>query len=252
MSSRLRHIARALGLLAVAAALAGAAVFGWRWAQAIELVGIEVSGAVHSDVAHVLALAAVPDTVRLFGVDARLVADRVERAQWVERAQVRRRLDGRLGIALQERRPAALLLDGQGEAVAFLDAAGYVLPLTTSARRAGYDVPLITGRLPRLLPTQPVDDPALRRLLAALPAPGSLGDALISGFERRPNGEFVLRTTPTPGGEALVVRLGRANFGRSFRRLEAFWQQVVLAEPEQPIRRVDLRFDGQIITSDLP
>jgi cell division protein FtsQ len=250
MSSRITHIARRAALIVGLVAVVAVLGFGWHMGQAVQITTVQVSGAVHADIDRILELAAVPDSTRLFELDPRLVADRVAREPWVRSARVTRWLSGTLAISIQERVPAALAINPAGQAVAYLDAEGHVMPLTTSALQTGFDVPLLTGRLPRLVEAQRVEDGGLRRLLAALPGTDTFTDALISGIERRPDGEFVLITAPTPEGIALPVRLGRDGFEQKLRRLEAFWEQVILAEPGSAIRRIDLRFDGQVVTAD--
>jgi cell division protein FtsQ len=250
MSSRIAHIARRAAQIVGTVAIAAVLGLGWHMGQAVQITSVEVSGAVHADVDRILELAAVPDSTRLFELDPRLVADRIAREPWVRKARVTRWLSGTLAISIQERVPAVIAVSQAGQAVAYLDADGHVMPLTPSALESGFDVPILTGRLPRLVEAHRVEDAGLRRLLAALPRSDTFADALISGIERSADGEFVLITAPTPEGIALPVRLGRDGFEQKLRRLEAFWEQVILADPESAIRRIDLRFDGQIVTAD--
>jgi cell division protein FtsQ len=250
MASRTRSVASRVGVFLLLAALAALAGFGWQRAQTLPLTGVEVVGAVHADEGALLALAAVPDSARLFGVDPLALASRVEAEPWVRRARVSRSMRGVIRIRVEERQPVALALGSDGRASAFVDATGHAMPATATALAAGYDVPLLTGRLPGLRPGEAIQDPALVRLLATLSEATPLADALVSAVERRSDGTLVLVTAPTPAGAALPVVLGRDGFTEKLRRLEAFWEQAILTRPDHPIRRVDLRFDGQIVTDE--
>lgn len=250
MASRARSVASRVGVLLLLAALAALAGFGWQRAQTLPLTGVEVSGAVHADEAALLALAAVPDSARLFAVDPLALASRVEAEPWVRRARVSRSMRGVIRITVEERQPVALAIGADGRATAYVDAGGHVMPVTASALAAGYDLPLLSGRIPGLRAGDVIQDPALARLLATLAEAGPLTDALVSAVERRPDGTLVVITAPTPDGAALPVVLGRDGFAEKLRRLEAFWDQAILSRPDHPIRRVDLRYDGQIVTDE--
>lgn len=237
---------RALALLALAA-VAALGVVGWRWQASLPVRAIDVHGNVHADSTALLDLAAVPDSAMLFSVDPEILADRIRRHPWVAEAGVTRWMTGTLSIGVTERVPVALVLDGAGRPSYFFDAAGFMMPL---AAGAAYDVPLLQGRFGPYQPTQPTEDSAVLGLLAALAAVPPATDALISSVERGADGTFTLVTAPTPGGAAVPVALGRGGFDEKLARLQAFWDQAVLTRPDTPVRRIDLRFDGQIVTSE--
>ncbi len=225
------------------AALVAVAVAGWRWQAALPARAVEVSGAVHADPAAVLGLAAVPDSALLFALDPATLADRARRHPWVADARVTRWPTGTLEIALAERVPTALVLDAEGRPAYFFDAAGYRMPVA----RAAYDVPLLSGEWGGFQPTQPTSDATVLELLAALAAASPEIDALISSIERTADGALTLTTTPLPDGRALPAALGRTGFTEKLSHLHAFWHQALLTRPG-PVRRIDLRFDGQIVT----
>ena len=237
----LRRTLAFLGLVAVA----GLVYLGWRWQETLPVRAVTVSGAVHADTTALLALAAVADSSMLFDLDPTILADRVQRHPWVAEASVTRWMTGTVGISVEERVPVALVLDGSGRPTYFFDAAGFMMPL---APRTAYDVPLLQGHRWAFHPTQPTDDAATLDLLAALAALDEHTDALVSSIERTATG-FVLTTSPGPTG-AIPVALGRDGFGEKFQRLRAFWDQAVLSRPDTPVRRIDLRFDGQIVTQE--
>jgi len=242
----LRRVLWGLGLAAAAVVLG----LGGRYAAAVEVRDVAVAGAVHAESDGLIRLIAIPDSARLYALDPHVLADRVARDPWVESARVSRRPNGAVHVRVTERRPVALALDASGRPAHYFDASGHMMPAVPSALRQGYDVPLFVGALPRFLPTQPVEDAALRRLLAALAAANPVSDALVSAVERAPDGALTLHTAATPAGASLPVALGRDGSAEQLARLQAFWEQAVLPRPDHRIRRVDLRFDGQVITEE--
>lgn len=241
-----RRVLVLLSVLGVGALLA----FGWHRTQTLPLGGVEVAGAVHADADALVALAALPDSARLFEIEPDLIADRVERDPWVRQARVTRWMTGTLAVRVEERVPVALALDASGRPAHYLDADGFAMPATASALAAGFDVPLLVGALPPFRPTVPVEDDALRGLLAALAEAGPATDALISAVERGADGRLTLHTAAAPGGRSVPVALGPRGHAEQLRRLQAFWDQAILTRPDHPIRRIDLRFDGQIVTDE--
>ncbi|MEM1041087.1 MAG: FtsQ-type POTRA domain-containing protein [Bacteroidota bacterium] len=239
--SWLRRVLAVLGLTAAAAV----GVLGWQWQAALPVRAVDVSGTVHADTAAVLDLVAVPDSARLFALDPAIVADRARRHPWVQDARVTRWPTGTLGIAVTERVPVALVLDAVGRAEYFFDAAGFRMPV---APDAAYDVPLLSGSFGPFHPTQPSSHAMTLELLAALAAAPPETDALVSFIERSRDGSLTLTTAPLPDGRALPAALGRTGFTEKFSRLHAFWHQALLTRPQTPVRRIDLRFGGQIVT----
>lgn len=247
---RRRRILRLALLTLGLGAVVALAVVGWRWQASLPLEAVEVTGVVHADTAAVLDLAAVPDSALLFSLDPVILEDRVRRHPWVAEARVTRWVTGTLAIDVAERVPTALVLDARGRPAYFFDAAGFMMPAVPPQPGHAYDVPLLRGRFGDYQPTTPVADETVRDLLATLAALPLEVDALVSSVERGPDGAFVLHTAPAPGSGSIPVALGRAGFAAKLARLHAFWDQAVLSRPETPIRRIDLRFDGQIVTEE--
>ena len=243
-----RRLVIGAGVLTVAALAAAA----WQWQRALPVARVTVSGFVRADSAAVVRLAAVPDSAALFALDPALIADRVRRAPWVRAVRVRRLPTGTLAIAVEERTPVALVVGADGRPSHYLDREGYSLPL-----RAGdpFDVPLLRGAVPAYHPTQPVGDPRLLDLLAALATMDDEVSALVSELTVGTDGEVLLRTSPDEAHGALTVRLGAARaegYADQLRRLAAFWHQAVLTRPATRFEVIDLRFDGQIVTRESP
>jgi cell division protein FtsQ len=228
--------------LAGAAIVAGAA-YAYR---TLPLRAVAVIGAVRADTAHVIHLAALPDSVVLSSLSPRLIEDRVQRHPWVRTARVRRLPTGTLEIRVEERAPAALVLAADGRASHYLDPEGHVLPL---AAGAVFDVPLLRGAVPDAPATRPVGDSNLIELLEALDAAAPEEDALVSEVHYQ-RGDATLRTVPVSGHPALTVRLGAGAYARKLERLRAFYDQAVLTRPGHALHTIDLRFDGQVVTRE--
>ena len=239
---KLARLGRRLALVALALGLVAA----WVWQRTLPLTAVSVVGNVHAEAEDVLRLVHLePDSMALFSVDTDLVADRAVRHPWVRAASIRRLPTGTLRIAVEEREPAALVLARDGRPSHFLDAAGYAMPVRPGAI---VDVPVLRGA-PAYHPTQPVASPSLRELLAALATADAETDALISEVAWSPSRTTVW-TTPSGGRETMPIRLGQAGQADQLARLSAFWTQAVLPRPDAPIEAVDLRFDGQVVTTE--
>ncbi len=241
--ARRERLARRAGLVVLALALAAA----WTWQRTLPLERVAVVGAVHAPADEVAALANVtPDSVALFSLSPALIADRAQRHPWVEAASARRMPNGTLRIAVEERRPVVLVLDGNGRPSHFLDAEGFAMP-ASGATPALYDVPVMHDA-PPYHAVQPVESAGLRSLLAALATADPAELALVSEVDW--GRQVTVWTTPAGGHGSVQVRLGQRDQARQLRALRAFWDQSVLPRPETPFEVVDLRFDGQVVTRE--
>lgn len=230
--------------LPVVLALAG---LGWHWQATLRCARIAVTGAQQVPADTLVALARVDTGAVLYDLDPVLLEDRLRRHPWVASARVRRLPTGTLALHVQERTPVALVLDAHGRPDRYLDGTGAQLPLVPGA---AFDVPLVRGLDEPYHPVRPVQQPALRGLLAALARLDPATEALVAEVDLRPPGEVWLHTTPAAGHPSIPVRLGREAFDRKLARLRAFWRQAVLPRPDTRFRQIDLRFDGQIVTRE--
>jgi cell division protein FtsQ len=241
---------RALRLGGIALLVAGVGALGWlgwQWSAHATVDRVTVSGTRHAPPDTLRRLARVDSGAVMSEVDPVLVTDRVTRHPWVESATVTPHwMYGTLRIAVTERTPAALAVDGQGRPAYYLDRTGHAMPLPDST---GYDVPLVRGlraEAPWTRPDSVETPPVLRRMLTALPAANATD--LVAEIEMRPDSTLGLVTTPVGEHGAMSVRLGTGGVPKKLRTLRAFAQQVLASQPDAPIAEIDLRFEGQVVT----
>lgn len=220
---------------------------GWNWLQGLELGSIRISGNQHADGESILELAQIDTGEVLLSIDPNLIADRVERHPWVEKARVMRLPPDLLSISVNERSPVALAINTEGLPVGYLDAHGYKMPMTPYAR---YDVPILKGAALPPHPMRPVTDGSVAELLRALGSLRPEEDVLISSFEVDPSGQISLRTEPVHDASSILVRLGRHDFDERLANLEAFWRRAVVTRPDVRYEWIDLRFNSQIVTRE--
>jgi len=241
----------ALRLLGIGAVVGGVLVLGllgWQWQANVKMERIAVTGVSHAPADTVRHLARVDSGTVMETIDASLVADRVTRHPWIQRADVTKQRSRRtLLVAITERTPAALAINGRGDPAYYLDRHGYAMPIPDST---GYDVPLVRGLSADYHPVRPLAPPALRHTLAALQETGT--DPLVAELAVQPDSSVRLLTAPVGEHDALPVRLGNGNLSAKLQQLRAFAEQVLATQSDTKIAEIDLRFDGQIVTREQP
>lgn len=241
-----RLVLRLVGIALVAGGVLALGLLGWQWQASATVDHIAVSGTQHTPPDTVRQLARVDSGAVMDELDPVLVADRVERHPWVERAEVtRQRVRRTLSIAVTERTPAGLVLDAQERPAYYLDQTGHAMPLPDSTE---YDVPLVRGLEAEYHPVQTLAPPSLQQVLAGLATVDV--DALVAEVVLQPDSTVRLLTAPLGEHGSLPVRLGEGNATTKLRTLRAFARQVLAAEPDAPIAQIDLRFDDQVITRE--
>lgn len=219
---------------------------GWEWMQQVTVQEIRLRGHVNVTENEVFELIRTDTGAVLFDVNAAMLEDRVVRHPWIRQADVARLPSGVLDIVITERTPVALLMDEEGHAEWWVDAASWRLPITDAAR---YDVPLMFAPQEPWHPMRPLERESTRELVAAVAAASNRMDALFSEFVFE-GGEWTMRLTPAPPHDGIRVLLGASGFAHNFERLLAFWDQEVLQHQNKIFDVIDLRFDSQIIAQE--
>jgi cell division protein FtsQ len=239
---------RFLGIAAVIGGVLVLGLLGWQWQASVKVERIAVTGVTHAPADTVRHLARVDSGTVMETIDATLVADRVSRYPWIERADVtKQRARRTLHVAVTERVPAALAVDGQGDPAYYLDRHGYAMPLPDSA---SYDVPLVRGLDAEYHPVRQLAPPSLRDVFSALDKTDT--DALVAELAVQPDSSVRLVTAPVGEHGVLPVKLGTGRIGPKLRHLRAFTRQVLATQSDTRIAEIDLRFDGQIVTRKHP
>jgi cell division protein FtsQ len=234
---------RTIGYLVVAVVIIGLSLgLGYHFSSESRIDQVSVSGNVFTKADEIIKRAAVPAGIHSDSLNVIEVMNRVEKLPWVREARLSLSPFGRLDIAVTERRPIALLL--QGDASVYVDADGVKLPLVPGRP---VDVPLLYG-----FPVAPLTDTltseSFRRvagfLLAAEGNPAAhrtLSEIGWAGFEG------VVALSHDNG---IKLIFGSENFEERLRNWTAFYNQVI---PEKGISRfmsIDFRYQGQIITHE--
>jgi cell division protein FtsQ len=127
-------------LTATAVALHGRVVEGLQDLAGFHLADVKVSGVHYLTEEEVKAVSALKPGDGMFHLDLKTAADRVGRLPWVKSVMFERRLPQNILIAVEERKPAALVDAGSLWGV---DADGRLLPPSTALLNE--DLPLLSG-----------------------------------------------------------------------------------------------------------
>jgi cell division protein FtsQ len=230
-------------------AVSGFGWLGWKWRHTVPLKTILVVGNTHVASANLNARVKIDSDTLLYDVKPADVVERLLEDPWVASATVRRRPTGTLAVRVVERTPVVVLLR-RGRPSLYLDRYGSAMRVTAGNP---VDVPVLHDD--RFLKTlTPGDRTVEPRLLEMLDTISGLDDRvydLISEVRVTPAG-MTLYTTPLPGAPSVRVQFGDEEYQEKMRRLAAFWAQAMLGSSREAviaIKEIDLRYNGQIITS---
>lgn len=200
---------------------------------------VHVTGNERFDATDVVRLSGLTDATTMATVNPLATAERLLAHPHIRRADVRREFPDTVRITIQERTPVARILR-QGGGAMLLDTEGVVVAPLPGDNGAGRQLPVIVGvAVPDVLGTR-VDDPALRRALAALAEVRALGIAGDAGLAVDVSEPFDVRLRIARQGRELV--LPREGMGFALRHYVALSN----ADPGRlsQARQIDLRFAG--------
>ncbi|NND70913.1 MAG: FtsQ-type POTRA domain-containing protein [Rhodothermales bacterium] len=220
-------------------------VMGWQYRKQIDVRDIRVTGAAMSETSQIIRLAAVDTSASLYDINPTVVADRVTRHPWVRKAKLQRLPTGTLKISVAERIPVVMVVRRDGRPSHYIDPECFQMPLTSEHL---YDVPLISGSVPEYHPVSRVDHGSICSLVRTVSQRKRLTDRVVSEFVVDRKGNVTLFTKPVNGYDSIPVQLGQEEFGVRMTKLAAFWDQVVRQPERKVIKKIDLRFDSQVVT----
>lgn len=198
---------------------------------------IKVTGAKYLQAAEILDYAAVDPTIGLFNLDLKAIAARVKNHPLIEDAIVSRRLPAGLEIRVVEKRPIAILNDGNLQAI---DENAECLP--EFRQEMLFDFPVITQ-----VPRQATE--RLRRIVSFLKYVQRQHFQLYADISEISYSDaagiyFYLTNDVVP------VVMGNGNFAAKSQQLV---QVLTLLKSKQRLSKVeymDLRFDNQVIVKE--
>jgi len=196
----------------------------------------------------VLAAAKVPISRSIFDVEFTPIAKRVEALPFIQNVQVSRVFPSTIVIAVEERKPLALI---NNAGLWPVDAEGVILPRLQSRRRVNdpfsYDTPILSG--PAFVKN--IDGKELaaanRRvieLLAELRSTNAMLYHSLSEFNMNSKGDLTCYLMD--GG--VPVYLGADNWMEKCERLFIFLQHIKPAAGK--FFAIDLRYENQIVTRE--
>ena len=248
MSSKRQSGVRMFVAVVLLAGAGAGGYAGWKWMGEVTLTTIQIQGLVHTPEAEVMELMRVDTGAVLFELNAEMLADRIRRHPWIMQASVSRLPTGTLDIRVTERHPVAQVLGPSGRIEYYFDRNGFRMPVTSTSH---YSVPIIWGSLESYHPVRRLDHSPLREFLFLIPALSPISDALLSEVQVSQSGIDIL-TTPIGDQSAIPVTMGKGDFSNKFRILESFWEQEVLQHQNVQYASIDLRFDSQVVTREMP
>ncbi len=196
----------------------------------------------------VLAAAKVPMSRSIFDVEFAPIAKRVEALPFVQSVQISRIFPSTVVIAVEERKPLALI---NHAGLWPVDAEGLILPRLQAKRRAnnplGYDTPILSGSAFAKNIGGKALTAANRRVIELL-AELRAGNAMIyhSLSELNLNSRGELTCYLMDGG--VPVYLGANNWPEKCERLFIFLQHI--KPPAGKFLVIDLRYENQIVTRE--
>jgi cell division protein FtsQ len=229
--------------LAVVLVIISVAVAGYAVSRSplLSVHAVDVQAGPHVTDEAVRAATGIADGLPMTGVSVDDVTQRVEAIPWVDTATVTRRWPRTVAVSITERRPAAVLDDGQGGWL-LIDGTGRVLgPTPPIAPSFGVHV----DGIPAVTPGQDVD----RRVQGAL--------ALIQRLTPNLKGRVqTIHVNPDGTVEVHIYPTGTVVLGRPDDALDAKIRslQAVLAQADLTnLCRVDLRVpDSPVLTRSTP
>ena len=228
---------------------AGFGWLGWKWRHTVPLNTIVITGNTHVASTNLNKRVAITGDTLLYSVRTADVVERLLEDPWVATATVRRRPTGTLVVRVVERVPVAVLLRN-GRPSLYLDRYGSAMQVTAGNP---VDVPVLheDRTLAGLKAGERTTEPRLLEMLETIAGLDEKIYDMISEVRVTPVGMTVF-TTPLPDAPSVKVQFGDEKYEEKMQRLSAFWDQVMLESSREAvieIKEIDLRYNGQIITS---
>lgn len=212
---------------------------GLYWNKTSTVRSVSFKGAYFVDKDELKKSVTVPTGVNPDSLDFMSIIRQAEKIPYVKKADVNVEPGGHLRIDITERRPVALLSDGEHKR--YVDIDGVVLPLILGK---AVDVPILYGfKVEGSDTLQGEKFLVVQEFLQALNQK-PVSNTTISEIAWTTDEGVVALTTEN----GVKLLFGKENFNAKLRNWEAFFGQVVKTKGIHAMRQVDLRFRGQIVT----
>jgi cell division protein FtsQ len=230
-------------LVPLLAGLVVLCLFSWEWKDSLKVQRVSVRGARILTAQQIFALAGVPSSSPMYGIDLFDVRQRILTQPFIKSATVSRSFPNILRIDVIERVPIASL---SGGVLRYVDADGMVLPFVGVP--AKLDLPVISGisgtQNARVGDTVANND--LKQAILVLQTAQQIDSSLyhlVSEVNMNGGGDIVLYSTEA----GIPIILGRDGIARKLLTLQSFWTDFVKTDSVSRLQQVDLRFEDQVV-----
>jgi cell division protein FtsQ len=223
-------------------AVIGGISIGWYFNRMAHIKSIAVKGNYYTETSEILAKADIPMEVSPDSVSFLDAIHRIETLPYVKEAMLSKRPSGRLEVAVVERQPIGLLINGSSRR--YFDEAGVVLPVVSGKK---VDVPLVygigTNAIADTLKSTAFDQVRAFLLIAREDpvAASTLSEIAWTADE----GIVALSTE-----NGIRIVFGSMNLQEGIRNWNLFYTQVIAIRGSSAFSSIDLRFNGQVITKE--
>ncbi len=232
-----------IGFILLVIAIIGVSNLAFRWHDALLVKKVIVEGNEVITTDQIVEMSGIRFDVNLSTVELWTLRARMLQNPYVKDAIVSHELPDGISIAINERKPVALLHTGE---LFGIDKDGVLLPHVVSKYLS--NLPVLSGfhGIENSAPGSIVNDSTVREALQIIRFSSALGTVigqLISELRITDDGEFVMYTVDygTP------VFLGRGCYAEKIALLASFWKEVVRPEVARRFASVDVRFKDQVI-----
>ncbi|MCY4001954.1 MAG: hypothetical protein OXF06_13900 [Bacteroidetes bacterium] len=214
-----------------------AALVGWNYLLRLPCTEIQYTGAEFLEPA---SLNSLIDTT----LTPPLIVDRLQRHPWIFGVHAVCYPTRVMQVKIDERQPWLLGVAPNGEPRYYLDAHGFMMPLS---HQMTFDVPIVRGMKESYHPLKHIENQQVRQLAALMPLLPEEIISIISEFEIHEDGlQVVVRQSDSHLMAA--VQVGETQWEQQIHKMYRFWTQQEWTEKDSIPDFIDLRFNGQIIT----
>jgi cell division protein FtsQ len=235
------HLAAILCIVLIALAFLGFAANRWRHSLGISQIDVDGNSILSDN--EILELANVADSLGLCDLDLGLMRGNILKQPFIKDVAINREFPSTLRIAVDERRPVAILSNIN---LLYVDQEGYLLPHTSS--KEVFDLPIISGMKPpiNVMPGEKIESARLQAALEIFSVAKEVDEELyhfISEVNLNDGSDILIYSTQS----GMPIIFGEGEVRRKMVYLDAFLKQHARSQGPENITYVDLRFDKQVV-----